>query len=512
MPTVQSPRQQQPRPRQRSGGGWLVIALLAGGALAAAIFMADDLRSQFGLPDEPAHLGSAPTVAADADGQTSQRDADLAARQLDGVQVAVIDQQPSAAVAVTETTPAAPVTAADTSAAARRGEELLAQADRAYRTFDWDQARDYALQVEQLDLPRQLRQRANDIINGADALEEMFTKLNTKDELVRGWETHPLLVNVTSRGNDNLVVPLANFDEQDVATTEDPVAWIEHQLSTTGKVALMATNGVSYTLERGAVAGVQLADHAGIRAAKQTEFDKRLQKAQQGDFANDPLLWYEAAKFAYRHRLDDQVTAMLDRALALNPFLATALREDKAQGIYFKLTKAMEQDKTTSAAVWLNMLEKDYQDTTAYPLARAYYDGNMQSIADARRDALAKRRVEAERIQQARVERVAALEGDQAAERIATEEPPQVAGIYEPEPAVPLTGDVAEAQQAFDDGMAIYNKAINMGVTDERDRLYTEAQGHFDKALRLFEQLGMTDKAILSNRQRYACLKYRRTF
>ena len=48
------------------------------------------------------------------------------------------------------------------------------------------------------------------------------------------------------------------------------------------------------------------------------------------------MAWYEAAKFAYRNRIDDQVVEMLDRAL-VTPDLGQTIREDAAQEWFTKM-------------------------------------------------------------------------------------------------------------------------------------------------------------------------------
>lgn len=493
---------------QRGGMGWLVLAVVVGMVIAGFALMPSSLREHLGLGVPPRGLGDSPTQSQDTSGSTSARSTELEARSLDtGKEELAAAKQAKDAVTTEEEI------VEDTGPKDQeRGLALLGEAEGAYKSFDWDAARNQARRILELEVAPATKVRAEDILRGADALEQVFTKLNTKDELQRAWDTHPQLVSINSRGQDTLFIPVTDIGSKQVPETNDPAGWIRAQLSAAGEVSVLLTSGAGTVLKKQDVSAIRPADIDSIMQERQDAFDQRLSRLQSSEMARDPLMWYEAAKYAYRNRLDDRVTDLLDKALELNPFLADAIREDKAQGIFLKMVQLMNKDNRAGAAVWMQQLQKYYQETTVYPQARAYYDGNMDQLATARREAEERRKAERQRVREEkrrRREQLAKADPELAAKKepLVDEDP-----YEEPAAREPVSGNASDADQAMSEGKTLLAKAQSMPVSDERDDVYREAQKYFDKAMRIYEAEGQTDKMVQANQFRYACIKYRRAF
>lgn len=500
-------------PRRGGGGTWFVLFALVAGVVALLVFAPGVVRDVLGGQAPPSDLGDEPTEAVDTDGSTAARNQqELAARpvSIDGSELAKAPQREPE----TETTaPAQPERGLDD----QRADQIIARAESAYRDFDWDSARSLARQIRQLEVSPELAVRAGDIVRGADALEEVFSKLGTKDELVRALETHPKLVTITHRGQDEDVLPIVDTHGKQPPDTDDPVGWVQGQLKTTGSVTVMTLKRIAYPLSAADVADVRPADVEAVIAEKRREFEAKLDKLESGDMAKDALAWYEAAKYAYRNRLDELVTAMLDQALELDPLLAQTIKEDKAQEVFLKMTQQLENDNRAAAAGWKGQLDKYYQDTSIYPQAVAYYQGNMDQLKLAQTKAAEQRREQRQRARDERLARAKALEDEAKVKEIEQEEEAVdlFAGNTNEDTdvaAVAATGDVSEADTYFNQGAEIYSRAQSLGVTDERDRLYSQAEKEFSKAMALYEKLGMDAKMVQANQYRYACIKYRRAF
>ncbi|MHC5067633.1 MAG: hypothetical protein ACYTF0_03480, partial [Planctomycetota bacterium] len=185
---------------------------------------------------------------------------------------------------------------------------------------------------------------------------------------------------------------------------------------------------------------------------------------------------------------------------------ATSIREDKARDLYLKMVQQLEDNNKTRAAGWKSVLDRNYQDTSIYAEAVAYYTGDMDRIRNARRQA-----AEAERAQRAkrREERLR-----RAQERGDTEAATAIAATTEEddEPSQPIvaSGDAGAAQAYYEKGCGMLATAQNMTATKERDQLYAKAQKEFEQAVAIFEKLGMEAEMSRANQYRYACIKCRR--
>lgn len=477
----------------------LVAALFAG-----YVYFGDRL-AEFGRHDQPQDLGDEPSRPATAEASTTARALDDLAPpdQLDlgGEQMAASPPPREAPEA-----PALPATQVDDG----RVQELRQRAETAYRAFDWNEARLAARQLQNLALDPTTRVRAGDILRGADALQELFERLDGRDELQRSLDTDPRLVTVNHRGDEVDVLPVLDMRDKVVPDTADSAAWMRQRLASQGEVAVLFTSGAAGVLRAGEISQPRPAELSQRLAERRADFERRLARLGDDERASDPLAWYEAARFAYRNRLDDRVTEMLDRALELDPFLAATIRADKAREVYFNMVQMLERGNRAGAAGWKVILDRHYSDTPIYDEAVAYYMGNVEQLRQARQRAEAERRAAAERARAERLARAKALD-DRASQRaIEGETIARQPTEPDPRPTAPASGDRAEADAAFARGVEILTRAQHMGVTPERDRTYGEAQTHFDRALELYRRLGLEAEMVRANQYRYACIKYRR--
>lgn len=526
---ARSSRSAQPR-RQKSGAGWIILALVIGGVLAVVIAAPQVLEQLFGGATTPADRGDQPTVTQSSDGDTAARDGDgmdLAARGEDIGRARLAEAAPDV---VTQQPDAAPVETAapmDT-----RAQDTLAQAEAAYREFDWDQARSLADRVSQLNPDTTVLAQAEGLVLRANAIEALFGKLDNRDGLQRNIETHPSLLSVTYRGTDQLILPVDNLDDKNPIETANPAAYVEGLLGRGRNIPYLDVNGSGGELQPGNVSSIRPADLASILTEKQDQFDARLsQITVDENLERDALTWYEAAKFAYRNRLDETVTRMLDRALSIDPFLADTIREDAAQDLFIQVTDMLGRGNRAAASGFMRKLTRYYDDTTVYPEARAYFEGNLAQLRAATENAERERREQRERARQERVRVAQATRDAEEAARVAreaeAEREREAAREREREAerrraeadtgsdtgsSSAGSGSSGEADEIYERAMEIYARAQTLGVSAARDRLYAEAEPLFTRARDLYAAAGNDAKMVEANSKRYACIKYRRTF
>jgi hypothetical protein len=173
------------------------------------------------------------------------------------------------------------------------------------------------------------------------------------------------------------------------------------------------------------------------------------------------------------------------------------------------MVQQLEAGNRASAAGWKQQLDKYYKETSVYPEAIAYYQGNKDQMRLARAQAERERRERRERAQAERLARAQALADEEKIAEIKQEQAEakqeEVAQAQEV-----ATGDAGKADAYFNQATEIYAKAQSLGVTEERDQLYAKAEKEFNKAMRLYEKLGMDVEMVKANQYRYACIKYRR--
>lgn len=471
-----------PRPaspvRHGAGLAWLII-FLAVLVVAAVVFLAPDLpRRALGLPDRPADRGPDP-------------EAKVVAKPVPRVDKAAVVAKPTAKPATTPAPVAAPTTPktsdpvpvktyADEAAAG----SILAEARNAYRAFQWTNASLAAGRVLAMDVTSATRQRAKDIKHGATVLERLFASLNDPDELSRGYDTHPCLVEITTRGSTSVAVPVESIDRP-IPVDKDPLAVIERQ-KREGKVHLWYKGRRSFspvTLDAETIDLVKAVDLKPIIAQFQADLTARIEQVRSGDGATQPLAWYEAARFAYRNRLDNQVTDLMDQALELDPGLMATVREDRAATLLGHMLIKLKDGNKPQADSYLAVINKRFADTDSGKKAVAYYAGEtgkllaLEQAAEQRRAAAEAARINAIR------ERENAL-GLKAATQVATRTP-----TSDTLDLAPVSGDELVADTMVEDGRKLCSKAIESSLGPDKNKLYKQAYEKLFKAKALYASL-----------------------
>ncbi len=473
------PRHTQPG---RHGGGvvWLILAL-AVIVVASMVFLAPDLpRSLLGRPDTPADRGSDPEVkVVAAPLPKPSKPATTPVKAPD-------KPAPAAPVVVAAPKPEAPVavkTYPDDAVAA----SILAEARAKYRAFQWNQAALTAMKVAAMDVSPATRQRAKDIQHGASVLDKLFATLNDEDELCRGYDTHPCLVEVTTHGSAGLAVPIEHIDRP-TPLAGDPIANIEKQ-KREGKVHLMCKGRKKYspvTLEADAIDAVKAVDLKPIMAQMRADLAARLETLKNGADANQALSWYEAARFAYQNRLDDQVTDLMDKALELDPGLLMTVREDRAATLLGHMLIKLKDGNKPQAATYLATITKRFADTDSGKKAVAYYAGETEKLLALEKAAEA-RRIAAEQARlKAIKERETAL-GVKTATVVAKADPTESLDLK------PVTGDELVADTMTEDGRKLCSKAIESPVGPDKNKYYKQAYQILFKAKALYADLARKD-------------------
>lgn len=520
---------------QGHGAGWLVIFLLVAGILAVVVFLPAVPASLLAPPPMPEGLGPEPVVTLGVDHEVASRDPVVSARQLRDRPVDLAEAAPEEPEPDLRDLPARPEPE-ERFKDRIRGAEVLAEAEAAYRAYAWDEASTRARSILDLDVPPADRQRAEEIIAGTDNLRDLFARLDQKDELRRNIDTHPNLLLVRLKGADAAVLPVEDMNNRRPVTTDDPVAYLQGTLESAGEAPVLYTGDIAGMLKSGEVGEIRPADVAATIAERQRVLADKINRFQADpDLRNDALAWYEAARFAYQNRLDEQVTEFLDRALLLDPELATALREDRASAYYTEMVVAMNAGNRVGASGYMTQLVKHYDDTRVYQEARAFYDGKTEEALAARQAAREERERKLAAAAQAQMERARARADQEALARLQREEQERAqlasrapatsdeavgdeVGSGRLEATSKADGDEGKADEFFEQGLAIYNQAKEMGATKARDNKYDEAKGWFTKALNLYAALVEGGRGDLADRMttcaqlRYACIKYKRAF
>lgn len=505
-------------PTRRSGGGgggfWLVVVLAIGAIGALFVFAPDLPRQWLGLAKAPADKGPEPTapeaVKTELANKDHTTDSDLAKSQVKRDSLATAPK----AAAPKPVEPEKPKTFADEA----KGQAHLAEAEKAYKAMQWTKAATEAKRAEGLQVTPATRVRAMDIVKGSAALEKLFVELNDKDELIRYYDTHPSLVTLTSGTSTSLAVPITSLDFP-TPIEKDPLAWITSQRRT-GKVAFLIKGKKDFipsSLPADAIGEVKAADLTAIIAEKKSDFESRLNKLKNGSFADNALAWYDAGRFAYRNRLDDHVTEMLDRAQVLDHDLVKSVREDKAAGLFANLVCHLKNGNRKQADAFMAIIARKYADTDQGKQARFFYEGKTAELLAAAKEAEQRRIAEEKQRREALLARAKELGDDKAMAKLQQkpaqpeEEEPEVA-------AVVASGDEAQADALFANGRDIYNKAIEAGNTPERDVLYEKAYQVLNKCQALLSKLveknpgnsSLEAKLLECSRLRYGTVKQRR--
>lgn len=422
--------------------------------------------------------------------------------------------------------PAAPTTAVTSMPDDEEAEQLLKEANTAYHDFDWDTVEQRADRIVRLDASPRLKVRARDLELRAENLEDFMQRVgNDNDGLIRDLKVHPLLVNLhLQNARTTLAVPVRSINDKTPVDTTDPVRYVKDQLEAFGQIALLTPGKGVKTIatiqKQDQILDVTKANSDELIAEAKVEFKERLQRMIANEMGENPMALYEAASFAYQHRIDNVVVKMLDKALEQDPDLANTIRNDHASEFFEKLILQMEKGNKRTAASFLATLKRNYEDTDIYPQAQAYYKGNMKELLAAQQAEEERRRKERQRRIAERKRIAMEYRDSETIEKLeqeeqAIEERDSVAAMPV---AAPANGDEAKADELFAEGQQIYAAAMEGGNTKARDKKYAEAHDYFAKALAIYNKLlgqnpddgNLIAKRTRANQLRYATIKYRR--
>ena len=515
MPT---PRSSRPRPLAY---GWLVIAALvaAGGAV---VYLKPDLLSGFtGTVRVPGDLGPLPQApgGVNADLAMREREAEMA-----GAPVTVA--KPSDAAKPVVTKPVAKVAAPTNYPDEAKAAALLSTAEESYKAYAWTKAASTAKQVLELKAaPLQLG-RAREMIQGSTTMADLFKQLDERDELNRNYDTNPSVVSIDINGRITNAVPVTDLANKIPTVVEkDPVAFLKAQQKA-GVLTLLIEGKTTWTAtelrtDKVLIGAITKVDTAKILTDRRSEFTTNLKRLTAGEGARDALTWYAAAKFAYRNRLDDQVTDLLDRAIDLDPKLAATIREDKAALLFASVVAHMKDGNQRQADAYMAIVTKRYADTDQGRQARLFYDGKNTELLAAAKAADQKRKTDDDAARQARLKR-AQDKGDDASAKAIAAEP------VDEEPAdtdspVAATGDEGKADELTALASKKAAKAMDLGNTNERDVIYGEGKKIADQAVKLYVALinkeknpkkkeDLEAKTLAANKIKFMCIKYMRPF
>jgi len=500
-----------PEPRRRRGtfnGGWLFIFLVVLALAVGFVVYGDKLRAAFGLSHRPGSDGTEPTVP-------------------NGVQATVVaktpPENPASSDVVTHEAAPMPVVATPVVAAPHEiqykdqvaGERTLAEAQAAFTALDWDRARSAAERIYSLDVRPETMARAHDISSKTVVIVDLFKRLNDRDELTRNFDTDPSLVQLGTGLRAMLIVPLGPDGE---VVADNPIGYITQMNDANpGHVPAMIKGNKSFIKSElsDQLIDMHLVDQKAVHAQKEAEFQRKVAGLSNSAAAKDGLAWYQAAKFAYRNRLDDHVAAMLDQAIELDPLLVHTVREDIAGRLTSSLLFHLHNHNVKQAQLYMVIIRQKYADTDEGKKAELYFNGDMKSLLALEAQESDKHKADEAARQQARIDR-AKQEGDSAKATAIAQEAPTP-----DEPAAPVTADVpanadeASAQKAFDDGLQIYSKANDMPPTDDRNTMFRKASTYFVSAVAQYRKLveanpndeTLQAKMVEANELRFGCEK-----
>ncbi len=499
-----------PKMKKKGGFTWLVLSVVILGLAALFLLAGDKLRAAFGLGNPQTDEGPDPKAIAGI------KISEGAGRT--GAGAAVTFEPRNFGTAETKTTepvkiaPTPTVTqAAKTFKDEAKGTEFLAQAEKALAAMQWDAAASQARRLENLDVPPRLKSRAYDITERAPQIADLFKRLGDRDELTRGWDTHPGLValsGLSGEGSRSLAVPLADGSTTE-GVADDPLGFIASRRRI-GEVSflLQAKNQfIPGTLPDDKIGTVEKVDVRKIIAERTQELAGMADRIRNSDRAADSLAWYDAGKYAFRNRIDGRVGELLERTVALDPKIAGKIREIRAETIIAIVKIHRNTGNKTAEAGWTVSLKKHFSDTEAFKEYDAWVKGEKdRQIQLAKEQDDKRRREEAERIDYLRKEAERkARQGDEEAAAAARTAVTIAVKEATPDPAVPeavttpatgpvlaaLTEDEKTADALKAAAETELGKLVDMPPTAERSRRYhalipnvTKAKGIYDRLIR----------------------------
>jgi hypothetical protein len=513
MSTATKPsRPASPRTSKRSGGGgggfWILVAVVVLGVAGLYIVAPDLPRQWLGTAKAPADKGPEPTAPQSVKTDLAAKDHKVQ-DDLAKPTVAASAAKPK----VDAPAPEKPKGFADEAAA----QPFLAGAQQAYTEMKWQKAATEARRVTAMAVSPQTRIKAQDIIAGAAAIEKLIHELNDKDELVRAYDTHPSLVLLKGATGVTPAVPIVSIDDPTPIESR-PLDYIAAQRKT-GKVAFLIKGKKDYipsSLPADTIGEVVAADLATIIKEKQSEFETRLNRLRNSTLARDPLAWYDAGKFAYRNRLDTQVTEMLNQAVVLDQNLVSKVREDKAAGLYANVVSHLKNGNRKQADAFMAIIVKRFADTDQGKQARLYYDGKNDELIQAAKAEQEKRRDEEKQRREMLKQRATDLGDDKALAQM--KQQPQEEPEDPATASLAASGDEGKADSLFAKGRDLYNKALDAGNTPERDVLYEKAYNELHAAQAIYVKLvekspndtNLGLKMLECNKLHYGTVKQRR--
>ncbi|MBA2480039.1 MAG: hypothetical protein H0V44_05200 [Planctomycetes bacterium] len=478
----QSSSSQTPKRRSSGGGGgYLFVIILIAGLACTFVFAGDKVRSMLGIAKKPSDEGAEPTAPVAVEGSGAQK----------------VDHQgdmpPSGVTTVKKEAPkptapvAKPIEQGPTFKDQAKAEKILAEAEKAYAAFQWQDAKSAAAKLRGLDAKKDILARASDISTGATEIENLFKGLDDRDELTRNYDTDPSLVQIGEGKGAMFVVPVVDDSKPPTIVDQDPLNYIRQKNQAGSKIWALIKGNKDFMLGQlpDTLGDLALVDQKSVRSEKLSEFNAKVATLRNSTRANDALAWYDGAKYAYRNRLDDHVTKMLDRALDLDPDLVKTVREDKAAKLYANMVFHLQNNNRKQADTFITIIRRKFADTDQGKQAQLCYDGKTGELValamqeDQRRKDETQRRMQA-RIEKAKnagdLEKVAAIEKEQPVEE--TEE-------------VVISGspDEAAAEKEFNEGYALYAKANDMPPVAGRNVFYKDAAKHFEKAVAMYRKL-----------------------
>ena len=491
------------------GLGYLIFAGLVGSTAGLLIFAPEVPRGWFAAPTAPADEGAAPILPGDMQMSLESKDHEAALQTT--VRIAAPKQTAPPVITAPVTTEAIMKPNADAQA-----QPLLAEVEKLYRSYQWNRAVSGARKIADLNVSPAIRQRAADIAAYGLPVGQLFGKLNDRDELSRGLDTHPSLVALNGGREVTYAVPIQGADKDSPIVTKDPLGYIAAQRKT-GKVNFLIKGSKGYIateLSDAAIGTVKAVDQATVRAEKLAQLEK-FRKTITGATARDPMAWYDLGRFAYQNRLDSYVVDALHQAVLLDKNLAASVREDRAAVLYANLISHMRNENKTQAAVYMGIIDRKYKDTEQGRQARLYYDGKTSELLAAARET--QRKSDADEARRLADMKQRAAVGDVAAKAAIVEEAAE-------KPATPsITGSVDEgdAQELYEQGAKLCSDAIDQGNTPERDRLYGEAIKVLNQAIPLLGKLAQQEKdpvkrealefkVVEANKMKFGATKMRR--
>jgi hypothetical protein len=482
---VKSPRGTSSRPTRKSSGGggfWLLVLIVVLSIGAVFVLVPDLPRSLLGLAKAPDRRSEsdpstavAITTGTETKDHTAENKVDAHAKDL--------ATAPKPEVKPVE----APVVVKTTFADETKAGGYLADAEKAYAAMQWTAANNAARKIDGLDVTPKTKVRAKDISKGAVALDKLFKDLgDDKDELIRYYDTHPSLAEVETNGQMSLAVPISSIDNP-TPIEGDPVAAVQAQRAS-GKINLLIKGRKDYmpaSMPADLITKVVPVDIAKVMAAKRTELTDRINRLNNGLEGANALAWYYAGRFAYRNRIDERVTEMMDKAVILDPNLVSSVREDKAATLYANVICHIKNGNQKQADAFMAIINRKYADTDQGKQAKLFYEGKTAELLALNKQADERRKQQVEDSRKKRLERAQESGDKEAVSKLNAAPTPEV----ESEPVAANGTNSADADKYYKAGLDLYSHAQTLGATTERNDFYHKAAAEFLKAKAIYVKL-----------------------